>query len=156
MNPRRTPARAARRDALASLAGGLLLAASTPAGSQPAVAFSCPMRVQTHAASVPDAAPRGFGLAFHAGSLAYLVDVAVYEGEPRADRLRPPRREGPLLQWSIDGWRQPAVVLCRYEGGVTLGRTLAPALRRCEARPRPGRPDAPVGEPMLRTEIRCE
>lgn len=156
MKPRRPPARSPWRHSIAPLAIGLLVVACAPAGAQAAVVFSCPMRVQTHAASVPDAAPRGFGVSFHAGSLAYLVDVAIYEGEPRADRLRPSRREGSRLSWSIGGWRQPAVLLCRYEGGVALGRTLEGALRRCEAVLRQGRPDAPVGEPMPRTEIRCE
>jgi hypothetical protein len=151
-----TLARARRRDPIGPLAAGALLVVAAEAWSQPGVVFSCPMRVQTHAASVTDGVAGGFGTAFHAGSLAYLVDVAVYEGEPRADRLRPPRREGSRLQWSVGGWRQPAVLLCRYEGGVALGRTLAASLQRCEALLRPGRPDAAAGEPMLRTEIRCE
>lgn len=156
MDLRTTLARAWRRGTIGPLAAGALLAGAAEAWSQPGVVFSCPMRVQTHAASVSDGAAGGFGTAFHAGSLAYLVDVAVYEGEPRPDRLRPPRREGSRLQWSVGGWRQPAVLLCRYEGGVALGRTLAASLQRCEAQLRPGRPDAPAGEPMLRTEIRCE
>ncbi len=156
MDRRHTPAHALRRDTIGPLAASLLLALAADAWSRPGAVFSCPMRVQTHAASVSEGAAGGFGVAFHAGSLAYLVDVAVYEGEPRADRLRPPRREGSRLQWSVGGWRQPAVLLCRYEGGVALGRTLDASLQRCEAQLRAGRPDAPAGEPTPRTEIRCE
>jgi hypothetical protein len=133
----------------------LLLAATGVASAQP-LTISCPMRVQSLGAQLQDDAGIGFGVAFHSSSLAYLTGVSMFEGQPREGaELEPTGLDG-KLHWDLQGIGQVAVLLCRYEGGIALGRTLRPGMRQCTAAVVASRTDGRTVTLPERTVIACE
>lgn len=116
---------------------------------------SCPMRVQSQRATLAQEVPDGFRVALQAGSLAWLTGVAMYDGAPQEGRLIESRTRGSDVFWTLEGQTQVPVLVCRYEGGIALGRQLPGRLRQCAAAVVRGKPDAmAIGMPE-RTVIQC-
>ena len=94
----------------------------------------CPGRVSTLALAQVDNPGNGFVATLPRSALSYLVGIAVVEGPPeRRAALTPAKLDG-KLQWSIETQHQRPEVVCRYEGGVLLARTLEPKTRLCVTR----------------------
>ena len=122
------------RRAVACVAGLGALALPPMAHAEPQT-IACPLRVVTQAALLAEADKIGdFKIAFHGNSLAFLTGVAVFDGPPASGAEMPPAPAGNgMLQWVFPGAKAPPVLMCRYEGGVSLTRTLAPGMRACVA-----------------------
>lgn len=122
------------RSAIRVLLGVAVLSAPPIATAEPQT-VACPLRVVTQAALVAELDKLGaFKVAFHGNSLAFLTGVAVYDGPPAAGSELPPAPAGNgMLQWTFPGAKSPPVLVCRYEGGVSLTRALSPGMRACVA-----------------------
>lgn len=119
-------------------------------------AVSCPMRVQSLGAKLAEDPGTGFRMAFHGGSLAYLTGVTMFEGAPQDGHEVAPEVEFGIQTWQLQGLKNPPVIVCRYEGGIGLGRQLHSRLRQCSSSVVRGRPDAAAMALPQRTVIRCE
>lgn len=120
------------------------------------LSVSCPMRVQSQRASLAEQVPEGFRAALHAGSLAWLTGVTMYDGAPQDGRVIESRTHGGSVFWTLEDLTQVPVIVCRYEGGIALGRQLSSRVRQCAAAVVRGRPDAMATSLPERTVIQCQ
>lgn len=110
----------------------LALLGATAAGA--ATTIDCPVRVATRNASLHDGSEHeGFEARFNDQSMAYLLEIGISDGPVAIDNVVAPVLTKPHPQWDLSGLKRTPYLVCHYEGGILLGRSLGPGLKACVA-----------------------
>ena len=88
----------------------------------------------TRNASLHDSSEHeGFTAGFNDQSMAYLLEIGISDGPVAIDNVVAPVITRPHLQWDLSGLKRTPYMVCHYEGGILLGRSLGPGLKVCVA-----------------------